>query len=200
MTFQDQLLTVGIDLRPLFNNQAATNQQTLADGRFNVWRNSWPADETSVISASDGRVNLQTARFDGMRNDNVQCRGQFLSVPNTAQYDWLYLLCASERRSLSTFVFFFTDGYVWEQKVAVSDLWEGSPGHGELLASRSATVHYPHHVQRNLGLTIWLQRVAIQPMLNLEYIQLPDNPGLHLFDARLVRRGTDTQATEAPRG
>lgn len=175
--------TVRLDLNGLLDNRSTTTPDRLDQGRLNVWRNSFPA--AGVIHVECDGVKLR-ADLAGHRDDNVRCDGQVVNVSPVARYDWLYFLACSERRSRSRFVQYFGGGHTWEQDVDVSDLWEGSPAHGELLAWRSEMIHYPTHVQPRVGLTLWVQRLPIPPRLPLTHLRLPRGGAVHLFDAVLV--------------
>ncbi|MFD5141791.1 hypothetical protein [Streptomyces sp. NPDC058401] len=173
-----------LPLEPFLNNQAATTPDNLADGRLNVWRNSIPARPEPLETVVDG-VPLRSARLDGTAPDNVLCTGQRIEVPQR-RWDWLYVIGCGERRVRDVITWHFADGSVDRDHLALSDLWEGRSDHGEELALRTDVIHYPHHVQERIGITLWSQRVPITARKPLSALSLPENPAVHLFAMTLV--------------
>lgn len=184
-SLQASLDVTRLDLTELLDNQAATTQDNLGAGRLNVWRNSMPAPGVPINAECDG-VALRSVTLTGTTPDNVRCDGQIVAVEPAGRYDWIYLLCTSERRSAASVVCYYRGGLSSEQDLHVSDLWDGAPGHGEILAYRSSAIHYPHHVQRRVGITVWAQRVPVTWRGELTHIRLPRGGAVHLFDAVLV--------------
>jgi hypothetical protein len=171
-------------LEPFLNNQAATRPENLADGRLNIWRNSLPAQPEPLELVVDG-VPLRSARLDGHGLDNLVCAGQRIEVPER-RWDWLYVIGCGERRVRDVLTWHFSDGSVSRDQVELSDLWEGRSDYGEELALRTDVIHYPHHVQERIGITLWCQRVPITRRQPLEAISLPENPAIHLFAMTLA--------------
>ncbi|MFJ4670416.1 hypothetical protein [Kitasatospora purpeofusca] len=183
-------------LEPFMNNQAATTPANLADGRLNVWRNSLPAQDAPLELLVDG-VPLRTARLDGTGPDNVRCAGQRIEVPER-RWDWLYLIGCGERRVRDVLTWHFSDGTVDRDHLALSDLWEGRSDFGEELALRTDVIHYPHHVQERIGITLWCQRVPVTSRKPLTAMSLPRNPAVHLFALTLVGRHLGAGADGEP--
>lgn len=179
------LRTIPMDLRPHLNNQGATRPDRPDTGRLNVWRNSLPADGRPISTSCDGVV-LHSVPLTGGSPDNVLCRGQVVELPGPVRADWTYLLCCAERRSRATLTYYFDDGSSCEQPWLVSDLWEGEAAFGEQPAHRSGAIHYPHHVQPGIGITLWVQRVPVPPRLPLTALRLPRTANVHVFSAVLV--------------
>ncbi|WP_327674369.1 hypothetical protein [Kitasatospora sp. NBC_00458] len=175
-----------LELEPFLNNQAATTPENLADGRLNVWRNSLPAQPAPLELLVDD-VPLRSARLDGHGPDNVLCAGQRIEVPER-RWDWLYVIGCGERRVRDVVTWHFSDGTVDRDHFALSDLWEGRSGFGEELALRTDVIHYPHHVQERIGITLWCQRLPITTRKPLGALSLPRNPAVHLFAMTLVGR------------
>ena len=183
-----------LTLEPFLNNQAATTPDNLADGRLNVWRNSIPAQGQPLEIVVDG-VPLRSARLDGHGPDNVLCDGQKIDVPQR-RWDWLYVIGCGERRVRDVITWQFSDGSVDRDHLALSDLWEGQSDHGEQLALRTDVIHYPHHVQERIGITLWCQRVPITSRKPLSAMSLPTNPAIHLFAMTLVAQDTSAGGEE----
>lgn len=189
-SLQVSLDVTRLDLSDLVDNQAATRADDLGSGQLNVWRNSIPATGEPITAVCDG-IALRSAPLTGLSPDNVRCDGQVVAVEPAGRYDWAYLLCCSERRSTARAVYYFEDGSSCEQEFQVSDLWEGEPGHGEDLAHRSSQIHYPHHIQSRLGLTVWAQRAPIPRRQVLTHVRLPRGRAIHVFDIVLVSSWAD---------
>jgi hypothetical protein len=177
-------------LDPFLNNQAATRPENLADGRLNVWRNSLPAQPEPLDIVVDG-VPLRSAQLDGHGPDNLVCSGQRIEVPER-RWDWLYVIGCGERRVRDVLAWCFSDGSASRDQIELSDLWEGKSDYGEELALRTDVIHYPHHVQEGIGITLWCQRVPITRRQPLQAILLPENPAVHLFAMTLAGQDADT--------
>jgi hypothetical protein len=177
-------------LDPFLNNQAATRPDNLTDGRLNVWRNSLPTQPEPLEMVVDG-VPLRSARLDGHGPDNLVCSGQRIEVPER-RWDWLYVIGCGERRVRDVLTWHFSDGSASQDHVELSDLWEGRSDYGEDLALRTDVIHYPHHVQERIGITLWCQRVPITRRQPLRAILLPENPAVHLFAMTLVGQDAST--------
>jgi hypothetical protein len=177
-------------LDPFLNNQAATRPDNLADGRLNIWRNSLPAQSEPLEIVVDG-VPLRSTRLDGHGPDNLVCSGQRIEVPER-RWDWLYVIGCGERRVRDVLTWHFCDGSASRDQVELSDLWEGRSDYGEELALRTDVIHYPHHVQERIGITLWCQRVPITRRRPLRAIVLPENPAVHLFAMTLAGQDAST--------
>lgn len=175
-----------VDIDDLLNNRAATSTTELDLGRMNVWGNSFPARELpesgALIEVAGIPFRWANVRPDG---DNVRCEGQVVDIP-PGQYDWLYLLAASERRSEDTLWVHYEDGFADPLRVRVSDFLDGTPVFGELPAFRTSAMHYPHHVQRNLPTTMWLARVGMPRRGSAHALRLPRLVALHIFGITLL--------------
>lgn len=181
--------SVLLDLAPLFNNDSISYASNLADGGFNVWDNSFPAEELPE-SLSVVRVGDIPFRFppkeDGRLN-TVVCCGQRLDVP-TDRYDWLYVLGSAERRAEDAVFLHYAGGAVDPEWLRISDFWPGSgPRFGEVAAFRCAHMHYPRHVQPNVHPVIWRQRIPVTRSEPLAWVRLPDNVAIHLFAVTAVK-------------
>lgn len=177
-----------LDLTGHYDNDAISYARNLRDGRFNVWWNTFPAEE---LPDSHQMVEVGGIPFcfppkeDGQMN-NLVCSGQVLEVPS-GLYDWIYLLAAGERRSEDFVYLHFASGAVDPEWLRVSDFWPGPSRFGEPVAFRTQNMHYPHHIQRNHQPTIWRQRVPVTRHDTLRAIHLPANASIHIFAATLVR-------------
>jgi hypothetical protein len=177
-----------VDLSEHFDNDGISSSERPDDGAFNIWSNTFPSEE---LPESGSVVNVGGIPFrfpdkrDGARN-NLRCARQLLPVP-PGRYDWIYLLGAAERRSEDWLYLHYADGAVDPEWLRVSDFWPETPAHfGEPAAFRCTSLHYPHHVQRAMGPTIWRQRVPVPRERDLAAIRLPDNPAIHLFAMTLM--------------
>jgi hypothetical protein len=175
-----------IDIDDLLNNRAATTTADLGQGRMNVWGNSFPADE---LPSSGSLVEVAGIPFVWPNThddaDNVRCEGQVVDLP-PGQYDWVYLLAASERRSEDTLWAYYEDGHCDPLRVGVSDFLDGTPVFGELPAFRTSRMHYPHHVQHGLPTTMWLARVGMPRRGHARALRLPRLVALHVFAVTLL--------------
>jgi hypothetical protein len=186
-----------IDLSAHFDNNGVSRAGRTAEGAFNIWANTFPAEE---LPPSGGTVMVGGIPFrfpdkvDG-RPDNLRCAGQLLALP-PSRCDWIYLLAAAERRSEDWVWLHYRSGAVEPEWLRVSDFWpETAARFGELAAFRCTRMHYPRHVQHGMGPTIWRQRVPVPREEALAALRLPDNPAIHLFAMTLAL----TAAAEAGR-
>ncbi len=180
----NQLTGVGLplDLREHFDNRGLTSVSELGGGGFNVWSNTFPADELPP-AGSVVRVGGVLFEFPvrGRGGDNVRCAGQLIGVP-PGTYDWLYVLAAAERRTEDLLHLHYADGSVDPEWLRVSDFWpQTADRFGAIEAFRCATMHYPRHVQHGVDPVIWRHRVPVPRHAELAAIRLPDNPAAHIF-------------------
>lgn len=185
-----QAVTTGghalLDIGAHRNNVAATETNELGAGQLNVWRNSLPAEELPQTELLQTRgVAFLLPRFGGGRPDNVRCASQYIACA-PGRYDWLYLLCAAERRCEDLLAMHYEDGAVDFEPIRVSDFWQGEPAFGEAEAFATSQMHYPFHVQPGIAGTVWLQRVPVTRMAVLVGVCLPDNVAIHVFAATLA--------------
>jgi hypothetical protein len=170
-----------VDLTACFNNIAWTTPTNTRAGALNVWRNSLPADE--LPSGNGIRVEgvpFDVPPADGNRFDDMRCNGQFVTA-QASHYDWIYLLCAGERRVEDEIALHFTDGAVDFEPLRVSDYWVAPAIFGETAALTTTVMHYPHHVQPNVPGTIWCQRVPVVRRSELRAVRFPENQAIHVF-------------------
>jgi hypothetical protein len=180
---------VMMDLSAHFNNDSISHRGNLTDGSFNVWGNTFPAEELPPSGATVvvGGVPFSfPPKEDGAMN-TVVCDGQLLDT-RPGLYDWFYFLGASERRTEDWVYLHYAGGAVDPEWLRISDFWPpGPPRFGEIEAFRCRVMHYPHHVQANLQPVIWRQRVPVTRRQPLERIRLPVNVAIHLFAVTLAR-------------
>lgn len=172
-----------VDIRASLNNRGITRSDQLAQGGFNIWDNSFPAEE---LPDPGGTVDVGGVPFlfpapNADRRDNLRCAGQLITLPS-ARYDWLYLLAAAERRSEDTVFLHYADHTVDPEWLRVSDFWAETPAHfGEQARLQCGVLHYPRHIQERMGPSIWRTRVPVPRETELAAVRLPDNPAIHLF-------------------
>jgi hypothetical protein len=181
--------TVIVDLGHLFDNVGTSHRANLSEGAFNVWRNSFPAEE---LPAGSSLVEVAGVPYrfpptsPGVAN-NVVCAGQRIDLP-ADRYDWLYLLVCAERRAEDVVHLHYVSGAVDDEWLRVSDFWPGSPPHfGEVEAFRCEHLHFPRHVQPRVQPVIWQQRVPVPRQEPLARVRLPDNMAIHIFALTAVR-------------
>lgn len=180
---------VVLNLQSLFNWDSISSAGNLRDGTFNVWKNSFPAEE---LPASHSLVEVDGIPFrfppkeDGELN-NVRCSGERLDVP-PGRYDWIYVLAASERRAEDTVYLHFASGAIEMEWFRISDIWPGAPARfGEVEAFRTRNIHFPRHIQPRIEPVIWMQRIPVTRQEPLVWMHLPDNIAIHLFAATAVK-------------
>ncbi len=177
-----------VDLGAHFDNRGITAADELAEGAFNIWSNTFAAEELpepgGLVELGGVRFRFPAPRADGM--DNLRCAGQLIEVPG-GRYDWIYLVAAAERRSEDVVHLHYADGSVDPEWLRVSDFWpETAARFGEQLAARGNRLHYPRHIQREMGPAIWRTRVPVPRHVSLAAIHLPDNPAIHVFALSLM--------------
>lgn len=183
---------VTVDLDPYADNTGITTAERTAAGGFNIWGNTYPADQ--LPAAGPVRVDGIPFRFPPAapgRPDNVRCAGQFVDLP-AGRYDWIQLLAAAERRTEDPLWLHYADGTVDPEWLRVSDFWPQTAARfGETPAFQCTRMHYPRHVDDKFGPSIWRQRVPVPRSTPLRAVRLPDNPAIHLFAMTLVPAGTE---------
>ena len=177
-----------VDLRSYFDNRGITSEQNLAVGEFNIWFNSYPAEELpepgNTVEIGAVPYLFPAPNADG--KDNFRCSGQRIGLP-LGDYDWIYLLAAAERRSEDFVYLHYADGSTDPEWLRVSDFWAETPAHfGERHCIRCTCLHYPRHVQRKMGPAIWACRVPVPRLTELVALRLPDNPAIHIFALTLM--------------
>ena len=179
-----ELVCVPLDRH--LNNVGLTSADGLGTGRFNVWRNSLPAQHVPMGRELevDGVPFRLPEKVDG-RPDNVRCEGQLVEVP-PGRYDWLHLLAASERRTEDALLLHFADGSVDREWLRVSDFWAAPAHFGETEAIATPVMHYPRHVQPRVPARVWLQRVPVTRRAELRQVRLPRNVAIHVLAATLA--------------
>lgn len=177
-----------LDLTDFLDCTGITPETALDAGAFNIWSNTFPAAELPP-SGSEVLVDGVRFRFPARHPtgaDNVRCARQLVPVP-TGRYDWIHVLAAAERRTEDQVLLHFTDGSIDQEWLRISDFWPETPARfGESIAFRCSRMHYPRHVQHNMGPAIWRQRVAVPREHDLTAIRLPDNPAIHVFAMTLI--------------
>lgn len=180
---------VPVELSAILNNCGASTPLDLGAGAFNVWGNSFPA---SALPEAGQRVSVDGIPFvfapgNAGGLDNIRCAGQFLPI-EPDEYDWMYVLAASERRAEDRVGLHFADGSVDVESLRVSDFWASTAAYGETLAFESPSMHYPHHVQPAVPARLWCQRIPVTRCAQLAGIRLPRNAAIHIFAISLTPR------------
>ncbi|MFE5734746.1 hypothetical protein ACFQ7A_28045 [Streptomyces sp. NPDC056528] len=188
-----------VDLAPHADNTGITGADGLSGGAFNLWGNTYPADElptagTAVVDGLPFRFPLGPPG----EPDNVRCAGQLIELP-PGRYDWIQLLAAAERRTEDQVLLHYADGSVDPEWLRVSDFWpETASRFGGVPAYTCTRLHYPRHVERKFGPTLWRHRVPVPRESPLAAIRLPDNPAVHVFAMTLVPARPGPRAQEVP--
>lgn len=175
-----------VDLAPHRNNVGSTPAADTGSGAFNIWGNSFPAEELPEAGpfAVDQVVYEFPPTGPGVA-DNVRAAGQYVDVPS-GRYDWLYVLGAAERRVEDELAFHFADGTLDFEQLRLSDFWAAPGWFGETEVRATRSMHYPFHVQAGVPAMLWSQRVPVTRRSALSAVRLPRNPAIHLFAATLV--------------
>ncbi|MDQ0791658.1 hypothetical protein [Streptomyces sp. B1I3] len=170
-----------VRLEEHWNNRAVSAAGETGAGRFNVWRNSFPAEHLPApggeLVVGDVPYRFPKTTADG---DNIRCAGQYLRL-SEGRYDWIHLLASGERRVETELALHFANGEVDFEAVRVSDFWAASAQFGEQEAARTPVMHYPHHVQRGVPAMLWSQRVPVTRTAVLRGIRLPQHIALHVL-------------------
>ena len=180
--------TVPVNLAQALRQPGITTADNLSAGEFNIWYNSFPADE---LPAPGSEVVLGGIRFkfpmpNSLHKDNFRCARQLVSLPR-GRYDWIYLLAASERRSEDPAYLHYADGSVDPEWLRVSDFWAETPAQfGETESLQCTKLHYPRHIQHRMGPVIWRTRISVPRESELVGLRLPDNSAIHIFAISLA--------------
>jgi hypothetical protein len=181
------------DLRQHFNNTGIAAAEHPTVGGFNIWANTYPADQLPPGGAEVyvGGVPFRFPAAATGEPDNVRCRGQRIDL-RPGVYDWILLLAAAERRTEDAVALHYADGTVRHQWLRVSDFWPETPARfGELAAYRPDRMLYPRHAQRGMAPAIWRCRIPVTVPDRLTAVRLPDNPAIHIFAMTAVTDGTE---------
>lgn len=179
---------VRIDLAPFFNNRGLQPPDAPGDYGFNIWSNTFPAEELppagSVVDVAGVPFSFPAAPATG--GDNIRCRGQSIPVP-AGPWDWIYLIGASERRTEDRVELHHRDGTVRTAWLRMSDFWPETPARfGEPLTFRTRNLRYPRHTHPHHSPALWQQRVPVTVPEPLSAVRLPDNPAMHVFALTVV--------------
>jgi hypothetical protein len=191
MTTVDNRVATSVDLAPHVNNVGIAASVHPTAGGFNIWANTYPAEQLPPGGAtvSVGGVPFAFPLGRAGEADNVRCRGQRVAL-TPGEYDWVYLLAAAERRTEDTVALHYADGALRRQWLRVSDFWPETPARfGELAAYRPDRMLYPRHAQRNMPPVIWRCRIPVTVPGPLVALSLPDNPAIHVFAMTAVSEG-----------
>jgi hypothetical protein len=182
------LPTRSVDLAEHVDNVGFSSAARTDLAAFNIWSNSLPFEQLPITR--DGHVDVGPVTFrllaDGQGNaDNVRCAGQLVAVP-PGHYDWIHLLAAAERRTEDAVLLHFTDASIDPERLRVSDFWpETEAWFGERDGIRFGALHYPRHVQPEMGPALWRERIPVTREGPLAAIRMPDNPAIHVFAMEL---------------
>jgi hypothetical protein len=175
-----------VDLTPYADCVGIASRQALGAGGFNIWRNTFPAED--LPGGGELRVAGVPFRFpssDGVRPDNIRCRGQLIELDD-GRVDWVYLLAAAERRTEDPLTVHYTGGEWRRQWLRVSDFWpETEPRFGDRLAYRTSTLLYPRHDHQGFAPAMWCTRVPVAVPDGVCALSLPENPAMHVFSLTL---------------
>lgn len=196
-----------LDLTPYFNNDGISSDADRTDGDFtgsgHPYNYTYPEEDLPAsrsLLECDGVVFRFPDKRDGL-NNNISLEGQRIPVPKDL-YDSLYLLGASDGISLEDVIrFIFVDG---DQEEAFLGLSRWSACHslqyGERVAVQCSGYHSPaQHVYTDrveVDYGIWMQRASICRAGPLMAVELPDNPGMHVFAMTLHRACVDVSHPE----
>ncbi|MGH6689157.1 MAG: hypothetical protein ACREF4_00530 [Gammaproteobacteria bacterium] len=177
-----------VDLTAFFNNDGISSAPNPADGAFNIRGNTFPAEELppgGTLCAFHGIPFRFPPTDDGARN-NVACVGQDITFPET-RIAGFSVLGASDFRSEDDAHVRAPHGQTRRVHLGLSGFWPRSrASFGNRLALSCRRLHYPRHVQANMGPRLWIHSVAFAPVRS-GALSLPDNPALHLFALTLKR-------------
>jgi hypothetical protein len=172
-----------IDLEAHFNNVAFAAEPELANGRLNIWQNSYPLAQAQLLprDLDVGGLRFRWHRPNGRDPDNIRCNGQWITVP-PQRYDWVYILASAERRVKDELALVFADGSVDFVEFEIADFWPGATSKaGAREAIRFEALNFPRHVQRAIEPGIWRHRIAVAREAVLSQIRLPDHVAAHIF-------------------
>ena len=186
---------VVLDLRPYFNNDGISSDANRADGDFTGNGKTYPAEDLPPSNAPvefDGIVFHFPDKSDGLDN-NILLEGQVIPIPKDI-YDTLYVLGASiEKDDLEDTLYFVCADDSREEAFLGLSGWYACHclKYGEQIAIKCSGYHvasqhvYMDRVEVDYGM--WIQTIPIRSRYPLSAIELPDNPGMHIFAMTLRR-------------
>lgn len=187
-----------LDLTTVFNNDGISYDADRTDGNFNGSGWTYPAEDLPPSNSSmecKGVMFRFPSKKDGDDN-NVVPEGQRIWVLQDL-YDGLWLLGVSESGYLEDVMrFVFADGSKDEAFLGLSG-WNKPYNlkYGERVGILCSGYHFPsgHVYTDRVGVDygIWIQDISIRASRPLVAIELPDNPGMHIFAMTLRLSGTN---------
>lgn len=177
-----------LDLNSYFNNDGISFDTDRTDGDLNGHGWTYPAEDlppSNSLVENDGVVFRFPCKEDGEDN-NVVPEGQRIMVLQDV-YEGLSLLGVSDRGYLDDVIcFVFADGSKDETFFGLS-AWNKPHDlkYGERVGIRCSGYHFPskHVYTDRVGVDygIWIQDISICASHPLVAIELPENPGMHIF-------------------
>ena len=192
-----------LDLTPYFNNDGISYDADRTDGNFDGDGATYPAEDLPPSNSPvecEGVVFRFPSKEDG-QNNNIVLEGQWIVVPQDV-FDGLYFLGVSLGGYLEDVVrFVFADGSKEEAFLGLSG-WNKSHNlrYGERVGMLCSGYHFPskHIYTDRVGVDygIWMQHIPIGAAHPLVAVELPDNPGMHIFAMTLHRLSTGKNKEE----
>ncbi len=183
-----------LDLAPYFNNDGISYDVDRTDGNFDGDGATYPAEDLPPSNSPvecEGIVFRFPSKEDG-QNNNIVLEGQRIAVPQDV-FDGLYFLGVSLGGYLEDVIrFVFADGSKEEAFLGLSG-WNKSHNlkYGERVGMLCSGYHFPskHIYTDRVGVDygIWMQHIPICVTRPLVAVELPDNPGMHIFAMTLHR-------------
>ena len=177
-----------LNLTSYFNNDGISYDVDRTDGDFNGSGWTYPAEDLPPSNSSierNGIVFRFPSKEDGEDN-NVVPEGQRISVLQDV-YRGLWLLGVSDRGYLEDVIrFVYADARKEEAFLGLSG-WNKSHNlkYGERVGILCSGYHFPtkHVYTDRVGVDygIWMQYIPIRVSHSLVAIELPENPGIHIF-------------------
>ncbi|HEX3048878.1 MAG TPA: amino acid adenylation domain-containing protein, partial [Bacillota bacterium] len=177
------------DLTPFFNNKAFGEGISV----------ECPADLTgtgiyflkkNIPSHDIWKIGAMEFKFPDLEHqvyDNVSCNGQRIQIENEGQQKLMILGCSEWGSFSDNLAIHYVDGRSEALQVKFSD-WLYKPMFGEALAWEGKAVEKIGSSAQLRGGKVYLSahQYDLQLRSKIDYIQLPDCPGMHIFAISLI--------------
>ncbi len=186
----------GLYLDLPFDTDMISTAANLADGAgWDFPAEELPDSNRDFIFMGQAKIKYKFGPKEDGQNNNVECIGQTLKIPN-GRYTKMHILAAMHNGSSKVdFTLRYTDGTSESVKTAYSDWWGGKP----VFNDEPAIVTSYHHEKagiRQPGVAIFSQTITVDPKRILNGLVTPNDPRLHLFAISLEGEKIDFNVPE----
>ncbi|MDD5258563.1 MAG: glucodextranase DOMON-like domain-containing protein [bacterium] len=179
-----------------FDTDMISTEASLADGTgWDFPAEELPDSNRDFIFMGKEKIKYKFGPKEDGQNNNVECIGQVLKVPN-GRYTKVHILATMHNGSSKVdFTLCYTDGTTEVKKTAFSDWWGGKP----VFDDEPAVVTSYHHEKEGIrqpGVAIFSQTIIIDPKKIMNGLGTPNDPRVHIFAISLEGEKIDFNVPE----